>query len=145
MANETFVIESTLSPDAAYERLVDLSRVTEWDHGILECALADGTPGTVGARYELSVTGFDGEPTTAFYELTAVTPDRGFTMVGTNPEFRADDTVTIEAADGGCRVTYDAGLVLTGEAPPLTEAQLDKLFASIVAVPAAGLRRFLNP
>ena len=145
MANETFAIESTLSPADAYARLVDLSRVTEWDHGIRDCALASGTPGTVGARYELTVTGFDGEPTTAIYELTEVTPGEGFTMVGTNPEFRADDTVTVEPTADGCRVTYDAGLVLTGEQPPVTDEQLDRLFASIVEVPARGLQVFLNP
>ncbi len=144
MATETFVIDSPLSPDVAFERLVDLTRAPEWDHGIRDCRHVGGAPGTIGARYELTVTGFDGQPTTATYEITDAQTDAGFTMVGTHPDFRADDTVTIEPTETGCRVTYNAGLVLLGEAPPLTEAQLDRLFASIVAVPAEGLRHFLG-
>ena len=59
----------------------------------------------------------------------------GFTMVGRHADFRADDTVTIEPTADGCRVRYDAGLVLLGEDPPLSEDQLERLFSSIVAVP----------
>ena len=84
-------------------------------------------------------------PTTASYELTAVDAPFTFTMVGAHESFRADDTVTVHTTSTGCRVRYDAGLVLLGENPPLTEEQLDRQFAKIVAVPRAGLTRFLGP
>ncbi len=145
MATETFQIESNLDPIAAFGRLVDLLQVSEWDPGVTNPRLIDGEPATTGARYEVTVTGFDGSPTIAMYELTVVDAPRSFTMVGSHAGFRADDTITIQPTDGGCLVDYRAGLVLLGDHPPLTEEQLVRQFAKIVAVPRAGLESFLNP
>ncbi len=92
----------------------------------------------------MTVTGFDGEPTTMVYELTSVDAPSTFTMVGTHPSFRAKDTVTFEPASGGSRVTYGASLVLLGDEPPMNDAQLTDAFAKIVAVPRLGLASFLN-
>ncbi len=144
MATETFLIESRLSPHEAFARVIDLSRVPEWDRGIRSSHLIDGTPAAVGARYEVAVTGFDGEPTTVIYELTAVDADRGFTMVGTNPDFRAEDTLTFVASDSGCRVTYRAELVLLRDLPSMSEARLATTFPSVVAIAEAGLAEFLD-
>ena len=145
MAAETFVIDSTLLRDAAFAQVVDLQRVGEWDRGIRTSRLVDGDAGSIGARYEVTVTGFDGEPTTVIYELTSVDAPSTFTMVGTHPEFRAEDTVTFEPVSGGTRVTYDASLILLGDDPPMSDAQLTDTFAKIVAVPRSGLTSFLNP
>lgn len=145
MATENFVIESKLSIEAAFDLAIDLSLVPQWDRGIIESHLVHGGQASVGARYEITLTGFDGQPTVAVYEITAVDTNRSFTMVGKHPDFQADDTLTFETTDNGCVVTYDAGLVLLGEEPPVTEAELDTLFASLVAVPREGLASFLNP
>lgn len=145
MAQESFTIESSLTPSEAFALVVDLDKVNEWDHGVRDARHVDGDPATVGARYEVTVTGFDGKPTTASYELTAVDAPNTFTMVGSHPDFRADDTITFEATASGCAVRYDAGLVLLGPNPPVTDEQLDALFASLVDVPRAGLTTFLNP
>jgi len=145
MATESFVIESTLSVADAFALAVDLSKVNEWDRGVSDARHVDGQPGTVGAKYDVTVTGFDGKPTTASYELTAVDAPNSFTMVGSHPQFRADDTIEFEPTDTGCRVSYDAGLVLLGDDRPVTDAQLDEIFASIAAIPQAGLAEFLNP
>ncbi len=145
MATESFVIESTLSVADAFAAVIDLSKVGEWDHGVSDARHVEGEPATVGATYDVTVTGFDGKPTTASYELTAVDAPNSFTMVGSHPQFRADDTIGFEATDDGCRVSYDAGLVLLGDDRPVTDAQLDEIFASIAAVPRAGLQTFLNP
>lgn len=144
VATETFQIESNLEPSEAFGRLVDLLQVGEWDRGVTSPRLIDGEPATAGARYEVTVTGFDGSPTTVVYELTAVDAPRSFTMVGSHDDFRADDTITIRPTDGGCLVDYRAGLVLLGDAPPLSEEQLGRQFGKIVAVPRAGLEHFLN-
>lgn len=144
MATETFVIESALSLEAAFAKAIDLSRVPEWDRGIKESILVEGDQGAVGARYELKLTGFDGQPTTAVYEVTSVDTNRAFAMVGTHPDFQADDSLTFEETTDGCLITYEAGLVLLGDEPPLSEAQLDTLFASLVAVPREGLASFLH-
>ncbi len=145
MATESFQITSHLAPSAAFALVVDLLRVSEWDRGVTNPRLVAGEPATAGARYEVTVTGFDGSPTTAVYELTAVDAPSSFTMVGSHPSFRAEDTITIRPSGDGCLVDYEAGLVLLGAGPPLSEEQLGRQFAKIVAVPKAGLERFLNP
>jgi len=145
MATESFVIESTLSVADAFALVVDLTKVNEWDRGVRDARHVGGEPGSVGARYEVTVTGFDGKPTTASYELTAVDAPNSFTMVGSHPQFRADDTIVFESTDGGCSVSYDAGLVLLGDDRPINDEQLDAMFASLAAVPQAGLTEFLNP
>jgi hypothetical protein len=143
MASEKLVIESTLSPETAFSQMIDLLRVTEWDRGIRQARLIGGESAVVGARYELTLKGFDGAPTTAEYELTAVDAPRGFTMVGNHPEFRAEDTVSFEPTSTGCRVTYDAGLVMLQEPAPMTEVQLSGTFAKVVAIVDEGLSAFL--
>jgi len=145
MATESFVIDSTLSVADAFALVVDLSKVNEWDRGVRDARHVEGEPATVGARYDVTVTGFDGKPTTASYVLTAVDAPNSFTMVGSHPQFQADDTITFESTDTGCRVSYDAGLVLLGDDRPVTDAQLEEIFSSIAAVPRAGLQEFLNP
>lgn len=142
MAHQSIVISSPLSPETAFARLIDLTQVPAWDRGVTGSRLTDGTPATVGARYAVSLTGFDRQPTTAEYELTAVTDDT-FTMVGTHADFRAEDTVTVRATPNGCEVTYDAGLQLLGDDPPLTNDQLDAVFAKLVAVVETGLSAYL--
>ncbi len=145
MAAETFVVESTLSPEEAFDAVIDLLRVDEWDRGVRDPRLIAGEARSVGARYDVTVTGFDGAPTTAVYELMVVERPTTFTMVGTHADFRADDTVTFQPTNEGCRVTYDASLELIGDDPPMNENQLTAAFAALVAVPRAGLAGFLNP
>lgn len=145
MATATFVVESSLSPEVAFDQMVDLTRVPEWDPGIRGSRLISGEAGSVGTRYDVDITGFDGKPTSAVYELTSVDDNRAFTMVGTHPDFRAEDSVSFESTDGGCRITYVAGLELLGEHPPISETQLAATFPSLVAVAEAGITSFLKP
>ncbi len=145
MATQDFTIASILNPAEAFALLIDLTNVPAWDSGVTDATLADGAPGMVGARYDVSLIGFDRQPTTAVYELTEVRSPHSFTMVGRHPDFEAADTVTCEPADGGCRVTYNAGLRLLGDTPPLSDEQLDVMFAKLVDTPRSGLARFLNP
>ena len=145
MAFQTFTVDSALSPVEAFGLVVDLTNVSAWDEGVTDPRLVSGDAGAVGARYEVTVTGFDGNPTTAVYELTEVDAPNTFTMVGRHPDFQADDTIRFAPTASGCEVTYEAGLVLLGENPPLSDEQLDRVFAKIASVPQAGLQRFLNP
>lgn len=145
MATESFGIESALSAADAFAMVVDLTRVNEWDHGVRDARHVGGEPGTVGATYDVTVTGFDGQPTTVTYELTAVDAPSSFTMVGRHPLFRADDTITFADRNDGCQVGYDASLVLLGDNPPVSDEDLSKIFSALVEVPRSGLLGFLNP
>lgn len=145
MASHSFTVLSTLAPAAAFARLVDLESVPEWDDGISASKRIDGGTSALGARYEVTVTGFDGRPTAVVYEITECDEPRRFVMVGQHDDFRAVDTLTLRPTTDGCELTYDGTLDLIGDDPPLTAAQLDAVFPKIAAVAEAGLVGFLNP
>ena len=145
MATQQFDITSPLAPDAAFDRLINLTRVNEWDRGVTNPRQIYGSGHEVGSRYEVTVVGFDGKPAPVVYELLEVDRPARFVMEGTNAVFCAHDVITIEPTDTGCTVTYSAGLKLLEEDPPLTPAQLDNLFVKVAAVAEGGLRSYLNP
>ena len=147
MAHHRFTVPSPLSAADAYDRLVDLERVPEWDEGVRgsvridDAEHADGT--ALGRRFDVTVTGFDGGPSSVVYEITEADAPRRFVMVGENEVFRAIDTLVLTSTADGCELAYDGSLELLGDDPPLTAAQLDSMFPKIAAVAEAGLTRFL--
>lgn len=145
MAQQTFTIESSLAQTAAFERLSDLTRVNEWDRGVRNALQIGGDRPGRGARYEVTVMGFDGQPTAIVYELTEFESPNRFVMIGENDVFRAHDTLTLTASESGSSLTYVGTLTLLEQDPPLTETQLDAAFKKVAAVAESGLTDFLNP
>jgi hypothetical protein len=149
MASHRFTISSPMTTEQAFARLVDLERVSEWDDGVrnsvrIDSADAQRTDSPVGRRFDVTVTGFDGSPTSVVYEITEADPPLRFVMVGENSDFRAIDTLALAPTEDGCLLTYDATLELLGEDPPLTPPQLDSMFPKLAAVAQTGLVRFLD-
>ncbi len=145
MTTHTFIVESSLTVDDAFARLIDLTRVSEWDSGVSSSTQVHGDAHIVGSRYDVTVTGFDGKPTSVVYEILNADPPSCFVMEGANDVFRANDTLSLESSDTGCTLTYVGVLELLGTNPPLTNSQLDSVFPKIAAVAQAGLQSFLNP
>lgn len=147
MAEHSFTIASPLTVQDAFTRLVDLERVPEWDEGVRRSVRIGSNTGAsgdpVGSRFDVTVTGFDGSPTSVAYEITAADAPHRFVMVGESDVFRAEDTLVLTATDTGCELDYDATLELLLDEPPLTPTQLDSMFPKLAAVAEAGLTRFL--
>ena len=151
MARHSFTIASPLTVQEAFARLIDLERVPEWDEGVASSVRIDPTGGgepapraPVGDRFDVTVTGFDGSPTSVVYEITEADAPHHFVMVGENDEFRAADTLDLSTTATGCELIYHGTLELLGENPPLTSTQLDSMFPKLAAVAEVGLRRFLD-
>ena len=145
MAQQVFSVQSALSVREAFDRCIDLQRVNEWDRGVTNPRRTSGEGQAVGSTYEVTVTGFDGQPATVVYELLEVEAPHRFVMEGINDSFRAYDVLTFTLNKGGCELHYDAQLELLGSPPPMTDDDLDSLFARVAAVPQQGLSTFLNP
>lgn len=145
MAAQEFTIASTLSSAEAFARLADLTRVNEWDRGVTDPRQVEGDGPALGARYDVGVTGFDGAPTRIVYQLVEFDAPTRFVMIGENDVFRAHDTLTFDAAESGCTLSYVARLDLIGDNPPLSETELDAVFTRVARVAEDGLRAFLNP
>lgn len=144
MAEHSFTIDSTLTIDEAYSRVIDLEHVPEWDDGVRSSVrLPDGDDGS--PRFDVTVTGFDGSPSSVIYTITERSaPDR-FVMVGENDVFRAVDTLAFSASASGSTLDYHGTLELLGDEPPMSTNQLDSMFPKIAAVAESGLNRYLNP
>lgn len=150
MATETFHISSPLSQAEAFAMLADLTRVNEWDRGVTNAHQVEGDGPALGAKYEVTVTGFDGKPAQVVYELTEFDAPNRFVMIGEHTTFRAHDTLTLtpegaSADEGGCTLEYVGSLELMGDDAPLTAEQLDGVFTKVAAVAESGLTGFLNP
>ena len=145
MAQQVFSVRSALSVREAFDRCIDLRRVNEWDRGVTHPRRLSGEGQAVGSTYEVTVTGFDGQPATVVYELLEVEAPHRFVMEGVNDTFRAYDVLTFTSNDKGCELHYDAQLELLGSPPPMTDDDLDSLFSRVAAVPQQGLSRFPNP
>ena len=151
MAHHSFTITSPLTVEDVFAKLVDLERVPEWDEGVVSSVRLDAagdrdpmSAGAVGDRFDVTVTGFDGSPTSLVYEITEADAPHRFVMIGENDELRAADTLELAATASGCELAYHATLELLGENPPLTSAQLNSMFPKLAAVAEVGLRRFLD-
>ena len=145
MAQQVFNVQSALSVREAFDRCIDLRRVNEWDRGVTAPRRLTGEGQAVGSTYEVTVTGFDGKPSAVVYKLLEVDAPHRFVMEGVNDVLRAYDILTFTSNDAGCELHYDAQLELLGEQPPMTDAELEALFARVAAVPQRGLSTFLNP
>lgn len=143
MARFRTTIDSRLSADDAFARIAAFERVPEWDETIVEAQrLADGET-VMGSRFRV-VSRFGGRNVELVYEVVAFDPPRTLVLVARNPSFEARDTVTVEPAGDGSRVTYEAVLELSGWRRAF-EVIFQRMFTSLGRKAEAGLRRFLNP
>ncbi|MGB3734423.1 MAG: SRPBCC family protein [Ilumatobacter sp.] len=144
MASHSFTVDSNLTIGEAYARAVDLEQVPAWDDGVQSSVrLPDGDDGA--ARFDVTVTGFDGKPSSVVYTITESDAPNRFVMVGENATFRAVDTLAFTGAGDSSKLDYHGTLELLGDTPPLSPGQLDSMFPKIAAVAEAGLTRYLNP
>lgn len=143
MASARFTVSSPLDVGEAFDRVVDLTRAPEWDRGISNPRQLTGTEPGLGARYEVTVTGFDGKPTTMVYEILEFErPDR-MVMRGENDDVVALDVLVFSPTDDGCELDYDAQLDLVSPSERLTDEVLQEIFDKVAGVPREGLGRFL--
>ena len=110
MASHSFTIASPLTVQDAFARLVDLERVPEWDDGVRSSVRIESrrSDSVLGSRFDVTVTGFDGSPTTVVYEITEVDEPTRFVMVGENEQFRGGRHAGPHAdatRDVSCRTT----------------------------------------
>lgn len=144
MAAHSFTVRSALGKAEVFARVADLSTAPQWDEGISSSTRQVDDDGA--EWFEIVTTGFDGAPMASRYAIVAAQAPDHFTMVGSNDVFRAIDTVVVfDRDDGGCDVHYHGTLQLLGDAPPLTDTQLDAMFPKLAAVAEQGLATFLNP
>jgi|GEM_PF-1242849 len=147
MARYLACIETPLTVDAAFEKLADISRFSEWDPGVLHGRCVKRTAMGVGSIYELLLEAPLGRPVLRYtvdrFERAPRSCVIGFS--GAINGLASVDEIRVEEVAGQTRVTYDATLTLGGPvgAWRLSDRLLNVYFRRLGDRAAVGLRRFL--
>jgi carbon monoxide dehydrogenase subunit G len=113
MARYTASIETPRSPAETFAYLSDFSTTEEWDPGVVEAERLGDPPIGAGTEFRV-VARFLGRTTALTYRVVEFEPGDVVTLRGENATVVSLDSITVEPADGGTRITYDADLTLKG-------------------------------
>lgn len=130
-------VRSPWPADKAFAYMSDLSNFEEWDPGTKRAALVSGTPGTVGAEFDVTVSF-----TTLRYRIEEADKHH-VRAVADATFFRSIDTITVEPNGDGSTVTYDAHLEPKG-VTRLVEPLLGVAFQRTAEKGARGLAAKLD-
>jgi carbon monoxide dehydrogenase subunit G len=142
MARYVDTVNSPWLPETAFAYMADARNFAEWDPGVRSSTLVRGEQPGPGAAFEVVVKA--GPRTmTLTYEIVEWEPPHRLVLRAETRAIRSNDTVRVEATDGGSAVTYDAELDLRGVLR-LVNPLLGLSFRKIGDRAAAGLRRVLE-
>ena len=142
MARYKDTIDSPSSAEEVFDYMALFSNVTAWDPTAAEAHPIDGAEPGLGARFHVLVK-WMGREIPLDYETTAYERPRRLVLRAENATTISEDTVTVEPAGSGCRMTYDARLQLKGAAR-FFDPLFGLLFKRLGDNAAAGLRRELG-
>lgn len=113
MATYVTTIESRHGAEEAFDYLADLRNFAEWDPGVLDAEQVSGRGPGEHTRFNVTVKAWP-KPLTLTYETMVFERPHTVRVVAESDRLISDDTITVEPADDGCRVTYEANLSMKG-------------------------------
>lgn len=105
-------VATTADQEKVFTYLSVFTTTTQWDPATVETVLVSGDGG-VGTVYR-NRTSFMGRTTELDYVVTRREAPRVITLRGENAALVATDTITVETADAGSEVTYQADFAFKG-------------------------------
>jgi hypothetical protein len=142
MATYRTTIDSPRGAEEVFDYMADFSNVTEWDETAAEARQTAGSgPGT-DARFHVLVRWL-GREIPLEYSTTDYARPRRVVLRAENSTTVSEDTITVEPAGTGSRMTYDARLTLKGPLR-IVDPVFGLLFKRLGDRAAAGLRRTLG-
>ncbi len=143
MARYTTTIDSSLPPADAFAYMADFSNTRDWDPSVTRADRPADGPIGVGSRFDL-VTRFGGRDVPLTYVVVAYEPPAKVVLEAVAAGFTSRDTISVEPAGDGSRVTYDAVLTFRGPRRIL-EPVMQLLFKRVGDRARDGMRAALNP
>jgi carbon monoxide dehydrogenase subunit G len=142
MATYRTTIVVPVAPAAAFDYLADVTNTKAWDPSIVEAERVDDGPVRVGSRFRL-VVGVFGRRIELTYEIEQLESPSRLVFAAANKSVASRDTITVDRAPEGARVTYEADLRLKG-ALRLLDRGLQLQFTTMSDRAAAGLKEKLG-
>ena len=143
MARYRTTVESTKTPEEAFDYLADFANAREWDPGVVEGENLTGRPLGKGSRFRL-VSRFAGRRVPLEYQILAFDRPGRVVFQADQTAVRSTDEIRFDAAGDGTAVTYEAELQLKGLVGKLLDPLLGLAFRRIGDRATAGLREALN-
>jgi hypothetical protein len=143
MASYRTTVQSTKSPEAAFDYVAQFANAKEWDPGVVEGDNLSGHPIGPGSRFRL-VSRFLGRRVPLEYRITSFERPQRVVLEADERMVRSIDEIRFVAVDGGSRVSYQADLRLKGALGRLMDPLLALAFRRIGDRAASGLRAALN-
>jgi hypothetical protein len=143
MARYVTGIDSRLAPEDAFAYMADFSNARFWDPSVSRARReGDGEVGA-GSVFDL-VARFGGRDVELRYTIVVYEAPRLVVLEAKRRSFVSRDTITVEPAEGGSHVHYDAVLAFKGPGR-LLDPLMQRIFSRVGEHATAGLKAALNP
>ena len=143
MARYVTTIPSTLPQVEAFAYMADFANARLWDPSVSEARRVGEAPLGVGFAFDL-VARFGGRDVPLRYEIVEYDAPRRVVLEARRPGFVSRDTITVEPAENGSIVHYDATLAFGGLGR-LLDPVMQRVFDRVGARATLGLQTALNP
>jgi len=143
MARYVTTIPSALPQVEAFAYMADFANARRWDPSVSEARRVGEAPLGVGSAFDL-VARFGGRDVPLRYEVVDYDAPRRVALEARRPGFVSGDTITVEPAENGSIVRYDATLAFGGLGR-LLDPVMQRVFDRVGARATLGLHTELNP
>lgn len=143
MARYETTIESRLPAVEAFAYMADFAHARLWDPSVSEAARVDKGPVGVGSGFDL-VARFAWRDVPLRYTIVSYEPSHQVVLEAHRPGFVSRDTITVEPAEHGSNVHYDAVLAFSGIGR-LFDPLMQRIFNHVGAQARTGMIQALNP
>lgn len=138
MARYKTRIQTPMPLEKAFDFMADLRNFADWDPGVTLARQVQGDGPGADAVFEVVANGVE-----LTYQTSDYTRPRRVVAEANTARLRSYDVITLEPAEGGCIVTYDAALELKGWFR-LFEPVMRLMFRRIGSQADEGLRKALD-
>ena len=143
MARYVTKIESRLFPAEAFAYMADFSNARIWDPSVSEARRTDDGALGVGSSFDL-VARFAGRDVPLRYSIVEYDEPRRVVLEAKRSSFISRDTISLEPAEHGSDVHYDALLSFSGLGR-LFDPVMQRIFNRTGERATAGMQAALNP
>ena len=143
MARYETTIESRLPAAEAFAYLADFANARVWDPSVSEARRVGEGPLGIESAFDL-VARFAGRDVPLRYTIVSYEPPHRVVLEARRPGFVSRDTITVEPAEHGSDVHYNAILAFSGLGR-LFDPLMQRIFNRVGAQATTGMERALNP
>lgn len=143
MARYETTIESRLPAAEAFAYMADFANARAWDPSVSKASRVDERALGVGSSFDL-VARFAGRDVPLRYTIVSYASPHQVVLEAHRPGFVSRDTITVEPAEHGSNVHYDAILAFSGLGR-LFNPLMQRIFNRVGAQATTGMKAALNP